>query len=107
MDTDIDTAATPLALDKLKAQEYRDALKDEKAHRTAMRQIAQEQAALNIDTGQAITADTMPEFKREVILALIPKYMTTSTNTTPAGAASDAVADCMRLKAALDEILKL
>lgn len=107
MDTDIDNALTPLELDKLKAQDYRDALKDEKAHRTAMRQIAQEQADLNNATGAKIDADAPSEFKRDVILALIPKYMTTGTAVDPVAVLKDATDDARRLKAALDEIMKL
>jgi len=52
-------------------------------------------------------ADATLAFKREIFVALIPKYMTTGTATTDASITADAVADTKRLKAAYDELMKV
>lgn len=80
MDTDITQATNAFALDKIKTQDKRDLFE----------------------------AVLLPaEWRRQVVLALIPKYMTTGTATTDAAILLDAQNDAKRLKAALDEIMKV
>lgn len=118
MDQDIAGATTSLELDKIRAQ-------DERADNAAYLALAQQRAAdarsarevAHDDRVAALEAQRPVfsgegealEFRRNLILALAPNYMKPATTTTTQSlesATTEAVADAMRLKAALDEVLK-
>jgi hypothetical protein len=108
MDADISAAATPLDLDKIKAQDYRNALAAQQADRTAYRAILSGLQAWIQSEYAKIPADESPtEIRRQLTIELASKYMTTSTAVDPALVLADAQKDAARLKAAVDESMKV
>lgn len=109
LDPDI-AAADALTLSRINMQEVRDNLTNLKAWRA--QQLAILQGA--VDWAKAEYAKIPTEidemnlrYKRNLLLTLAEKYMTTSTSTVPATVQADAVNDTARLKAAYDEVIKL
>lgn len=118
LDADIQAAGSQLALNKIIAQDERNARATNKAYKdqqiailTGLADWAKGQyAQIDVDyqAGVARQAEERAlQFKRNVILALIPKYMTTGTAKDPALVQADAADDAARLAAAAAEILKL
>ena len=105
MDADISAAATALDLDKIKAQDYRNALAQQAADRAAHRALVQSLADW-LKTEYTALPDPAAEFRREMALAIADKYFTTSTATLPESIVLDARNDAARFKAALEEAVK-
>lgn len=104
LDTDIAAAAastTPgsLALDKINAQAYRNALASLTTHQQAL--IANEQVALDL-ARQQVT----PSLRQTVMLALVDKFMAKSSSTVPATYTAASVLDGQKMRAAIDEAIK-
>jgi hypothetical protein len=125
MDADI-AAADALMLDRIKAQEYRNDLANLRAYRTnslaaqaahhAACLAKQDELRAMLSAQLAALPPVAPEMPLAQQLrirmgeAIADKYMTTNSNTTPAGWASDAAADAGKfgsaLTAAVAEVLK-
>lgn len=102
LDADI-AAASAADLEKIKAQDYRNALQSQTADRAVFRALARD----FLDWFRSEYAKLPPDDMRHAItLAIADKYMTTSTATDPALILADAQRDAARLKAAVDEVLK-
>ena len=105
MDADISAAATALDLDKIKAQDYRDALRRGAEDRAAFR--AQVQSLLDWLRAEYVALPSADaELRRELAVSIAPKYFTTSTAILPESVLADAQRDAARFKAALDEAMK-
>lgn len=91
MDADITAASTALELQKIQAQDRRD------AHKAMLALLKSEFDAL---------PSTAVEFRREMAVAIAAKYFTTGTATTPESVLLDAQNDARRFAAALDEAVK-
>jgi hypothetical protein len=106
MDADILAAATALDLEKIKAQDYRNALISQKADREAFRGIVQA-----MQTWQATEYAKLPpestrieQLRDNLFLKLAEKYMTPpGTATLTATIDEDAANDARRLAAAFRE----
>jgi hypothetical protein len=108
MDADIAAAATPLDLDKIKAQDYRNALVSQQADRAAFRTIVSGmQAWIQSAYSQIPVDESTTEIRRRMVIELASKYMTTSTAVDPALVLADAQKDAARLKAAVDEAMNV
>ena len=108
MDADITAAATPLDLDKIKAQDYRIALASQQADRAAFRAIVSGlQAWIQAEYAKIPVDESLVEIRRQLTIELASKYMTTSTAVDPALVLADAQKDAARLKAAVDEAMKV
>lgn len=105
MDADIQAAATALDLEKIKAQDYRNALAQQAADRAAQRAVIEAFAAWIKTEYAAIQPDPLA-FKRDMALAIADKYFTTGTATTQEAVLLDAQNDARRFAAALDEAVK-
>lgn len=103
MDADI-LAADAATLEKIKAQDARDAMKANAARDALYQQ------AVNAYIGwQAAKESSLPaelDLRQQVTLTIADKYMTTSTAIDPALILQDAQRDAARLKAAVDEVMK-
>ena len=101
LDTDISAATDLLMLEKIRAQNYREEV-------ASLKQFRADQMAMLRDE-YANLASVQPELtlRQRVGLSIADKYMTTGTATTPAAVLADAVNDAARLKAAIDEVLKV
>ncbi len=108
MDADITAAATSLDLDKIMAQDHRDSAQSAKEFRAAQLAILSGfQAWIQAEYAK-IPADEDPvEVRRRLTLDLANKYMTTGTAVDPALVLADAQKDAARLKAAVDEVMRL
>ena len=108
MDPDI-LAADAVGLEKIKAQDYRNMLAAQAADRLAFRTMVNEFVTwLKTESGKfPIEPDPAVAFRQALIIELVPKYMTTSTAIDPAAIVLDAQRDTERLKAALDELLRM
>lgn len=108
MDADIQAAATALDLDKIKAQDYRNALAQQAADRAAQLALLESHFAwARAEYAALPPEDDAVEFRRQMAVAIAAKYFTTSTSTVPATIEADAVNDAARFKAALNEALKV
>jgi hypothetical protein len=107
MDADIAAAVTALDLDKIKAQDYRNALVSQHADRLAQTDVIKSMQAWAIANIDLPAAEVAADVRRRLVLSLAEKYMTTSTAVDPALVLADAQKDAARLKAAIDEVLKL
>jgi hypothetical protein len=104
IDTDIASAPSApatgsLALDKINAQAYRNALAAQAAYQSARLQI--EQASLDLARAQRV-----PTVRELVMLALVDRFMTESSSTVPATYTAVSQADGARLRVAIDEAIK-
>lgn len=106
MDADI-TSADALGLDRIRTQIARESAADLKIYRAQHLGILQ----AFVNWAQAEYNKLPPEVpfdpRRSLVFTLAEKYMTTSTAVDPALVTADAVKDAARLKAAVDEVLKL
>lgn len=102
MDTDITAAATSFDLDKIKAQDYRNALASQKADRAATLAALQGFYAWAQAEYANLPQEQDPRVKlmNSLFLTLAEKYMTTSTATVDATVNTDAANDAKRLAAA-------
>jgi predicted metal-dependent hydrolase len=108
MDADISSAATQLDLDKISAQDYRNALASQQADRAAFRAIVSGmQAWIQSEYAKIPPEESPSEIRRQLTIELAGKYMTTSTAVDPALVLADAQKDAARLKAAVDEATKV
>lgn len=105
MDADIQAAATALDLEKIKAQDYRNALAQQAADRAAQRAVIDAFVAWVKTEYAAIQPDPLA-FRRDMALSIADKYFTTGTATDPALVIADAQKDAARFAAALDEAVK-
>ena len=117
LDLDILQADAPM-LERIKAQDYRDSVQAANARedaRLAMQQAATTASmAIEHQKADAITAELSPAnseppltLRQRVVLCIADKYMTTSTSIDPLLVAKDASNDAARLRAAVDEVLKV
>lgn len=107
MDADITAASTALDLDKIKAQDYRNALAQQAADRAAQREVIQAFADwIKAQYATLGTPDPAADLRRDLALTIADKYFTTGTATLPDSIAVDARNDAARFKAALDEAVK-
>lgn len=106
MDADI-TSADALSLDRIRTQTARDSAADLKAYRTQYLAITSAFTAWFKAAFESLPPELPDNPRRVLTLALAEKYMTTSTAVDPALVLADAVKDAARLKAAVDEVLKL
>lgn len=116
MDADIINAPDMLTVEKLKAQDYRNsAISTSAANGTRQATYEQDVASMllfrtnQMAVIQAEAAKLGPEltFRDRLVLAIADKYMTASTSTVPATYQADAALDAAKLKAGVDEIMKL
>ena len=109
LDPDI-ASADALTLSRITAQEVRDNIASQKAFRASQLQILQD-----FTTGFRAAYASLPteaeeldlKYRRDMLVVLASKYMTTSTSTAPATVLADAVNDTARMKAAYEEVLKI
>jgi len=108
MDADISAATTSLDIDKIKAQDYRDSIKQATVDRATQRALLQAFLDWNKAQYDALPAelDNAQELRRSMAVAIAAKYFTTSTATLPESVLADAQKDSARFKAALDEAVK-
>lgn len=106
MDADI-SSADALTLDRIRTQVARDSAADLKAYRTQHLAIIQGFKAWAEAEYAKLPPEVPYDLRRTLTLTLAEKYMTTSTAVDPILVLADAQKDAARLKAAVDEVIKL
>ena len=103
MDTDIAAAADQFALEKIKVQDYRNALSAQQTR--ADQQLALQQGFVTWLQAEYAKLPTDPDptaaLREKVALTIADKYFTTSTAVDPAAIAADAEKDAARWAAAV------
>lgn len=107
MDADIAAATTAFELDKIKAQDYRNALASQKVDRAAQLAVVQGLYAWAQAEYTKLPPETPYDRRWAMTLAIADKYMSASTAIDPALVLADAQKDAARLRAAVDEAMKV